>query len=200
MRRGKLAAAFFAALMVLGFGASADAVDGTIEINQAKILANGGFGLFTVGASGSYRLTGNLAVPTGLTGLSVTASYVTIDLNGFSIIGAAGSLGGVVATTDAVVGTTVENGTVKGFINGVFLRDKSLVKSVRADSNSNTGITVGSSSLVLHNIISGSTTGIFAPDATTGYGENLLNNGTNVVLGTSMKNNVCTVGGVTSTC
>jgi hypothetical protein len=42
VNREKLAAVFFAAAMVLGLAASAGAVDGVVEINQAKVLAAGG--------------------------------------------------------------------------------------------------------------------------------------------------------------
>jgi hypothetical protein len=66
------------ALLTLG-GAPARAVDGVIEINQAAVVASGGFP-FTISAAGSYRLTSNL---TG--GISITDDDVTLDLNGFAI-------------------------------------------------------------------------------------------------------------------
>src|SRR6266481_1804172 len=89
--KSKLSAAvFFAAVAVLGLAASAGAVDGTIEINQAKVLATGGFP-YTISNTGSYRLTGNLTVSgSSLNAIDVNASHVTIDLNGFSIIGPGG--------------------------------------------------------------------------------------------------------------
>jgi hypothetical protein len=67
--------------------ASAGAVDGTVDINQAKVLATGGFP-FLIGTSGSYRLT---VVPANTNGIVVTTNNVTIDLNGFSIVGPAGN-------------------------------------------------------------------------------------------------------------
>jgi hypothetical protein len=57
-------------------------VDGTIEINQAKVMANGGFP-YVISASGSYRLSGGLTVPASTDGINVTAAKVAIDLNGF---------------------------------------------------------------------------------------------------------------------
>jgi parallel beta-helix repeat protein len=142
MKRQKLASMFFAAAMV-ACAASAGAVDGTIEINQAKVLASGGFP-YAIAASGSYRLTGNLTVSPG-SGINVTANNVTIDLNGFTIKGGGGAYG-IIAST--ATGTTVENGTVTGFINGVVLNDNSIVKSVHADSNSNAGIAAGANSVI----------------------------------------------------
>jgi parallel beta-helix repeat protein len=145
MKRGKLAAVFLAAVTMLGFAASVGAVDGIIEINQAKVLAAGPFP-YTIGASGSYRLTGNLTAPAGKDAIDVTASNVTIDLNGFTIFGG-GNFGGINATSGHV-GTTVENGTVTGFQDGVTVRDNSIVKSVHADSNSNAGIAAGLNSVI----------------------------------------------------
>ncbi len=146
MTREKLVAVFFTAVMLLVLAASAGAVDGTIEINQAKVLAAGPFP-YLIGGSGSYRLTGNLVVPSGVDGLIVSANYVTIDLNGFSIIGDGGAVYGISAS---VVGTTVENGTITGFSQaGVYVGDDSIVKSVHVDSNTaGYGIDAGNNAVI----------------------------------------------------
>lgn len=72
--------------------------DGVVEINQTRAEAGGvtpgdtpGFPV-TIDTPGSYRLTSNLdvrgtAVPENTTGIEVTAVGVTIDLNGFAILG-----------------------------------------------------------------------------------------------------------------
>jgi hypothetical protein len=243
MNGKNLAAVFFAAAIMLGLSASAGAVDGTIEINQATVLANGGHFPYTISASNtgqSYRLTGPLVVPAGGGGIFVLANYVTIDLNGFSISGPGGKSDGIFAN-QGIIGTTVENGTVTGFGEGVSVNDNSLLKSVHVDSNNNgVGISVGNfsvvegctansngtgiycagqgcliegnglndnsafgveiavgPSLVLRNTIVSNTmnsaVGISAPNAQTGYGENVINGfGSGYVSGgTSMKNNVC---------
>ena len=59
---------YLALMLTLGLAHSAAAVDGVIEINQAKALAGGvtttdaaGFPV-TLDASGSYRLTGDLTL------------------------------------------------------------------------------------------------------------------------------------------
>ena len=70
------------------------AVDGVVEINQARAEAGGvtatdtpGFPV-TIDQSGSYRLTGNLTVSSATTeAIEVRDDRVTIDLNGFSIVG-----------------------------------------------------------------------------------------------------------------
>jgi len=63
------------------------ATDGVIEINHAKALAGGGYPV-VISQAGSYRLTSNLLQPdSGTTVIRITAANVTLDLNGFSILG-----------------------------------------------------------------------------------------------------------------
>src|SRR5882724_9755177 len=70
------------------------AVDGVILIDQNRALAGNvtpgdapGFPV-TISQPGSYRLSGNITVPdVNTTAIQITAEYVTLDLNGFSIIG-----------------------------------------------------------------------------------------------------------------
>src|SRR5687767_6473062 len=68
--------------------------DGVVEFNQSDALRGGvtpgdapGFPV-TLSAAGSYRLSGNLTVPAGGSGVIIDADNVTLDLNGFSILGA----------------------------------------------------------------------------------------------------------------
>lgn len=50
---------------------------------------------FVITTAGSYYLSANINVPSARSGLAIAGPNVTVDLNGFSIIGAAGSLRGV---------------------------------------------------------------------------------------------------------
>jgi parallel beta-helix repeat protein len=142
----KLSTLFFAAMTMLAFAGSAGAVDGTIEINQAKVMAAGGFPYVISTANTSYRLTGSLTVSsTSANAINVSVSHVTIDLNGFSITGAAGSdTYGINATETDV---TVENGTITGFEFGAFTGNNGIIRNVHADSNGD-GIATGANSLV----------------------------------------------------
>jgi len=118
----------FAALFVLS-ATSAFAIDGQILINQATVMAAGGFP-FKIDQSGSYKLSGNLVVPDGSNGIAVSVANVTIDLNGFSIQTVTTSItsgitavpnhnaGGVTVAND-VSGITIRNGTIKGFFFAV---------------------------------------------------------------------------------
>ena len=66
---------------------SAYATDGVIEINDAKIMANGGYP-YTISQPGSYRLTSNLSLLNKyVDGIIITAEDVSLDLNGFAIVG-----------------------------------------------------------------------------------------------------------------
>jgi hypothetical protein len=145
--------------LAMGFAGTAWAVDGVIEINQASVKAAGGFP-FTISQSGSYRLTGNLdltdatALPGGqtpqqTTAIAVTASDVTIDLNGFTIKGATSCSGGTCSPTGIGSGidgsskgnVAVLNGTVRGMGSfGVILGRQSRVERVRSVSNGGIGI------------------------------------------------------------
>jgi hypothetical protein len=82
----------FACVSFIGHGALAG--DGVIEINHPKALAGGatvgdGAGYpVSIHAAGSYRLTGNLTLPDeNSDGIQIMAEGVTLDLNGFSIVG-----------------------------------------------------------------------------------------------------------------
>jgi hypothetical protein len=105
----------------------AAATDGVIELNQAKVMASGGFP-FTISQSGSYRLTSNLDV-TGLAGAADTgvivvagATFVSIDLNGFGLIGPA-NCGDTCTNTGTGDGISIFNqasfSISNGFVRGM---------------------------------------------------------------------------------
>src|SRR6266850_592227 len=85
----------FAAMAVLTTAVvpqGAYAVDGVVLIDQNRALAGNvtpgdapGFPI-SITQPGSYRLSGNLTVPAATNGIEISASNVTIDLNGFSIL------------------------------------------------------------------------------------------------------------------
>src|SRR5882672_11227351 len=89
------------------------AVDGVVLIDQNRALAGNitpgdapGFPV-TISQSGSYRLSGNLTVSdVNTSAIQITGENVSLDLNGFAI------LGPVVCT--APVDTTVCNGSGTG--------------------------------------------------------------------------------------
>jgi hypothetical protein len=112
-----------------GAQAQASRQEGPIKIEKCQ----------TIDKPGSYKLVNNLTF-TGSTGtcLTITTSFVTIDLAGFTISGP-GNLGsastargtGIAAGNDAM-GVAVRNGTISGFTTGVDLGgDSSVVEGLR---------------------------------------------------------------------
>lgn len=96
------------------------AVDGVILIDQNKALAGNvtpgdtpGFPV-TISQPGSYRLDGNLTVPDANTDvIRISVNNVTIDLNGFSILGAN------ICTPRTTFGITSMSCTASGRGNGI---------------------------------------------------------------------------------
>ena len=149
------------------------------EIDQASVRVDGGFP-FKITKPGSYKLTSNLVVPANTDGIDILASDVTLDLNGFSIIGPLVCTGNDPATCPAATagvgikaggdeGTPgpgdvkVFNGSVRGMgSNGIFLTgDGSLVQKVSAESNAGAGIIVAGS-VIDSSAIGNGSTGILA--------------------------------------
>ncbi|MCC6230857.1 MAG: right-handed parallel beta-helix repeat-containing protein [Phycisphaerales bacterium] len=103
--------------------------------------------LYQISQPGSYYLTANITGVSGRHGIEIASSGVTIDLNGFQVLGVSGSLDGV-RTISGYVGISVRNGTVRGWGNsgvdlGLSGGAYSVVADVRAGSNGLYGINVG---------------------------------------------------------
>jgi hypothetical protein len=139
------------------------AVDGQILINRASVMAAGGFP-FSIFQSGSYKLSGNLQVPAGKDGIQISASHVTLDLNGFTIQGAITCQGKVCSAppTDSSNGivfvgdeTVIRNGHIAGFSIGIsgLLLTVGTIEDVHISQNMSFGI-FATNSLVRRNDIS----------------------------------------------
>jgi hypothetical protein len=98
--------------------------------------------MFKITQPGSYYLAGNVAGVAGKIGIEVTAFGVTLDLNGFTLTGVAGSLSGISISSG---GTEVRNGTVRNWggdgIGGSGTHNR--VVDVRAFNNAGMGIYAG---------------------------------------------------------
>jgi hypothetical protein len=150
------------------------AVDGVVLISQATIVAAGGFP-YVISQTGSYRLSGNLVVPGNADAISITADNVTLDLNGFSIIGPAvcsggppvtscsGNSGGtgvnVIQANRSVMNTTVINGTVTGMREGLNLGSGSYVDKMHIHSNTDSGVLINRGPVTGSTIARGTVTG-----------------------------------------
>ncbi|MEE2672843.1 MAG: right-handed parallel beta-helix repeat-containing protein [Myxococcota bacterium] len=157
--------------MIVAITTPSYAVDGVLEINQACAVNTGCFSGDTAGlpvqitAAGSYRLTSNLTSSGGLV-IDINADAVTVDLNGFGIIGPTacsfnastrvvtcsptnnGSGHGIRGQGNDI---TVLNGTISGMgsfgillTNGTSFR----VDGVHATANAGYGIEASNNSLI----------------------------------------------------
>ncbi len=123
---------------------SIDQVEARTVINLANTpgdMAN----QFIISQPGSYYLTGSITGVSGKTGIAVTASNVTIDLNGFSLVGVAGSVYGV--RVPAVINNLIiRNGVVRDWGSeglSAYNANNSRFKDVRAYGNSVWGLVIG---------------------------------------------------------
>src|SRR5690242_12742968 len=65
---------------------------------------------FFIGAPGSYYLTTNLTGGSGTNGITISGGSVTLDLNGFTLSGVAGSTNGIYIVPNVCTNITVCNG------------------------------------------------------------------------------------------
>ncbi len=122
--------AIFVSVFMVAF--SAHAVDGVIEINQAKALVGGvttgdaaGFPV-SINDVGSYRLTSNLIPPGPLANaVEINASAVVLDLNGFAIDGGTSCTvsGGVPSSVNCTTGGFTNAGIAGTAVGGVTIRN-----------------------------------------------------------------------------
>ncbi len=157
-------------LVLAAFPCSIYAVDGVVLIDQNHALAGNltpgdlpGFPV-TLSQPGSYKLSGNLTVPdANTTAIQITADHVTLDLNGFAIIGPvvctsspavcppAGSGIGVNADNgpgkEGPRGTKVLNGTIRGMgQTGIVITGTgAYVEKVTVNSSGGAGFVVAGS-------------------------------------------------------
>ncbi|MBY0262126.1 MAG: right-handed parallel beta-helix repeat-containing protein [Phycisphaerales bacterium] len=71
--------------------------------------------LYIISSPGSYYLTGLTGVGAGKNGIKINASHVTIDLNGCTLFGYAGSLDGITTAGTFRLSIAVRNGTIRTF-------------------------------------------------------------------------------------
>jgi hypothetical protein len=209
-------------------GAPAWAVDGVIEINQT-CATNSAEGCFsgdlpgfpvTINEPGSYRLTSDLIVASGvaiLSPLGTSPDNVSIDLNGFRIDGTSSTSNGIQISEGN--NWEIRNGTLEGFNSAVQQQAVSnghRMIDLRVIGSSNTGISVasgeghlmkdcsvtgsggtqaafiGARSVVIGNVFTGNSGNGLRMQSGAGYANNVIgNNGGTVVGGVEMGTNIC---------
>jgi len=104
----------------------------------------------TISEFGSYYLTGNLTGLPGTNGITIISDSVTIDLNGFALIGVPGSTRGIeiplIPTAVRIGNVSIRNGTVRDWgLDGIYCptASNSLIQAVRVAYNGADGLWVG---------------------------------------------------------
>ena len=121
--------------------------------------------IFKITQPGSYYLTGNVTGAPGKHGIEIATYDVTLDLNGFELIGSgATSLDGI-STTSSSFNITVRNGTIRSWgDDGLDLNTQtsvnSVVENILANGNLDVGIAVGLGSVVSGCVARNNATGI----------------------------------------
>jgi hypothetical protein len=106
--------------------------------------------VFVISQPGSYYLTGNVAVAAGKNGIKIAASHVTIDLNGFTIYGFAGSQDGITTSNVFQMGIKIKNGIVRTFgLDGIDLAgsavtwpQSAVIEDIQSTDNADHGIRI----------------------------------------------------------
>jgi hypothetical protein len=177
---------------------TAGAVDGVVLIDQNRALAGnvtpGDAPNFpvTISVPGSYRLSGNLTVPNNVDGIVITSNNVTLDLNGFAIVGPVACSGTpVTSCTPGATGSgvrtagsqlqsniAVRGGTVRGMgTAGVLLvGGPHLVTDVRVASNG-VGIALTGGTLIRNTAANNGTSGMVIGTGTVAH-NTVTGNGT----------------------
>ncbi len=110
--------------------------------------------VYRITQSGSYYLTGNLNGVSGKSGIKISTSNVTIDLRGFTLLGANGSLDGIRADSGIYHKITIRDGTITGWgEDGIDLRQTStgaasLIEGIHSFQNVGNGISGNYSGII----------------------------------------------------
>lgn len=110
--------------------------------------------IFKITAPGSYYLTGNVQGVAGKHGIEIAASHVTVDLNGFQLVGVGTSLCGVVSSSSHLM---VHNGILRQWGGeAIAIGDQVIVEKIQVVSNIGDGILTGGTAQVLNCTVTGS--------------------------------------------
>lgn len=124
-------------------------IEPRIAINSANTPGDAS-SVFRITQRGSYYLTGNISGAPGKHTIKIEADEVTVDLNGFSIIGTGTSLDGL-STPVPRRSITVRNGTIREHGgSGIFLGTSNpvLLEDLTSSSNLFDGVWPGSGATV----------------------------------------------------
>jgi parallel beta-helix repeat protein len=167
---------------VSGTGKTLSEVEPRVAVGAANTPGDAD-SLYRITQPGSYYLTGNVQGVAGKVGIAIAASGVTLDLNGFALIGpGTGGLGdGIRVTASGLGNIAVVNGSVRGWpqvgvnlgtqsptnvrvervsssangVHGIFTGTQSVISMCLAQGNQSYGILTGGKSTIADCVASG---------------------------------------------
>ena len=126
-----------------------DQIEPRKEVNATNTPGNG-TNVFVISASGSYYLGGNVTGVSGKNGIRISAPNVTLDLNGFALVGVPGSLAGV-TTLSGGRNLAIRNGTIRDWggkgVESLFIVF-GLFEDLRLDGNGSNGLETHGGSVI----------------------------------------------------
>jgi parallel beta-helix repeat protein len=141
-----------------------DQVEARTIVNAANTPGDAA-NTFIISAPGSYYITGDVTGDAGKHGISIQADNVTLDLNGFALIGGGGGAFRGVHVPAAQTGFAIRNGTIRGWTDGgvrAELAVSTLAERLRLLDNAGaTGLNLGNGS-AKDCVASGNATGFTA--------------------------------------
>jgi len=176
---------------------SAHAGPGALEINQACV-AEGcflgdapGFPV-TINQPGGYVLTSNITVSTENSAIQIVTNHVDLDMNGFSVEGPVTCTkypticstipsGNGIDGTALTFGSTIHDGTVSGFTNGIVTDSNWRIENVSVVFNKTGGIRARPGTRMLNLLVA------FNEDS--GISGDCAESGCSVVSGSAVHNN-----------
>ena len=146
----------------------------TLDEVEARTIVNGSntpgdaSSSFIIAAPGSYYLIGNVNGAAGKHGISIRANDVTLDLNGFALVGGGiGTCG--VKVPHAQSGFCIYNGSVRGWTGGGVEAAVAVTRAEKLRLTENgglAGLSVGNGSIVQDCVATGNVVGFRLPDRT----------------------------------
>ncbi len=116
----------------------------------------------TISSSGSYYLTGNFTASSSTFGISIEASNVTFDLNGYTLNGNSAGIHAIQLDAD-ITTTVISNGYIKNWAEmGINSEEahKTHVKNIHVDSTGSEGLFLADASSVIECSVTDSGVGI----------------------------------------
>jgi hypothetical protein len=106
---------------------------------------------YTVGSSGSYYITSHLVGQVDMDGITISASNVSIDLNGYTLLSGGGTIGSGIYVSTAVENLNIYNGNIQDWgdegIDALNARN-SIFQNLRLFSNQQDGLYVGDDNVI----------------------------------------------------